>query len=206
MAASRSSCYSRAVGVRVYRSLTDAKRAPGKVRRIYLLRAHGVMPDFAMFPNLEELTLFDLRDTTSFPKVFECTKLRSLTITRSQIRRIPPGFARLTDLEALSLVGNRLLTTLPADLSELPRLRRLVVDHNQLTSLPASIGKLRALTELIAYNNAIAVLPTSLYKLDGLRWLELQCNKLRRKPSKLMTMRLRHLLTDFEDCCRSSRA
>ena len=46
--------------------------------------------------------------------------------------------------------------------------------------------------------------PPSLYQMPKLRWLELQQNRLARAPVRLMQMKLRHLLTDFEEVRRLS--
>ena len=188
------------MGVREYTSFPDALKAPEKVRRIYVLvhSARTVLPDFRLFPNLEDLTIHGpMAHVTKFPQIFACTKLRSLTFTGSSVARIPPGFAKLQRLEEIALVGNRKLAALPDDIVELPRLRRLAIDSNALAKLPARIGRLGRLVELVAYNNRLRELPPSLSKLAKLRWLELQCNRLAKPPAALMKLRLRHLMTDF---------
>ena len=185
--------------VREVKSFADALKAPEKVRRLYVTSARAPLPDFGLFPALEELTLHgSLEKVTRFPDVFRCTRLRTLTITGTGVAKIPPGLANLVRLEELILVGHHRLTALPDDIVELPRLKRLHIDSNRLARLPAKIGKLQALQELIAYSNAIAEVPASLYKLGRLRWLELQGNRIAKPPTRLMKMKLRHLMTDFE--------
>jgi Leucine-rich repeat (LRR) protein len=193
------------VGIREYTSFPDALKAPEKVRRIYVLvgSSRTRLPDFRLFPNLEELTLHGpMAHVTRFPQIFACTKLRSLTFTGSGVARIPPGFTNLQRLEEVAIVGNPKLTALPDDITALGKLRRLAIDSNALAKLPATIGKLGRLVELVAYNNRLRELPPSLYKLAKLRWLELQCNRLATPPVALMKLKLRHLQTDFAELDR----
>jgi Leucine-rich repeat (LRR) protein len=193
------------MAAREFTTFVDALKVPDKVRRLYVIvRSRATrLPDFRLFPALEELTLHGaLAHVTRFPDIFECAQLRSLTLTSTGITKIPPGFARLARLEQLALVGHRKLTALPDDIVELPKLKILNIDSNRLKHLPADLGKLRSLQELRAYNNALRELPASLFQLKRLRWLELQCNQLVSPPTRLMKMKLTHLHTDFAEVCR----
>jgi Leucine-rich repeat (LRR) protein len=194
-----------AVAAREFKSFVEALKSPDQVRRLYVIVSsrRTQLPDFRQFPALEELTLHGkLEHVTKFPEIFDCTRLRTLTITGTSISKIPSGFAKLQQLVELKLVGHPKLTSLPDDVVELRKLEYLAIDHNRLRRLPDGIGKLQRLDSLLAYNNAIRELPTSLYRMTKLRWLELQCNRLIKPPTKLLRMKLRHLMTDFDEVSR----
>ena len=197
------------MALKTFSTFAEALKSPERVRRLSVIIAsrRTELPDFRLFPALEELTLLGkLEHVTRFPTIFGCTEMRALTLTGTSITKIPPGLANLQRLETLVLVGNRRLTTLPDDLVELSELRHMRVDHNCLKRLPERIGRLRSLAELVAYDNAIRELPPSIYTMKKLRWLELQGNRLVGPPTQLMKMKgLRHLQTDFDEIRRGVR-
>lgn len=169
------------------------------------MRRGTKLPDFAVFPSLEELTIH-ARDSglSSFPRLVGCTNLRSLTFTSSDIAKVPSDLGDLARLETLVLVGHRKLRKLPGELGQLAKLRRLQIDNNGLRELPEQIGGLSILETLIAYGNALTDLPSSLGKLKRLRWLEVQMNLMKKPPSVLTKLEVRHLQTDFEELNRYS--
>ena len=193
------------MAARIFTRLADALANPEAVRRIQLLtvRRGTKLPDFAMFPSLEELTVHARGSgLVTFPRIAGCTKLRSLTFTSSDTTKVPIDLGDLARLETLVLVGHRKLHKLPAELGRLAKLRRLQIDSNGLRDLPEQIGALSMLDTLIAYGNALTDLPASLAKLKRLRWLEVQMNLMKTPPRVLTKLKARHVQTDFDQLNR----
>ena len=192
---------------RIFTKLADAVAKPEAVRRIELLtpRRGTKLPDFAMFSNLEELTIHARGSGfATFPSIAGCTKLRSLTFTASEITKAPAVLGALAQLETLILVGHRKLKKLPDEITQLSKLRRLQIDSNGLTALPTRIGDMNALDTIIAYGNALTSVPESLVKLTRLRWLEVQMNVMKKPPTVLTKLKVPHLQTDFDGLNRYS--
>lgn len=195
------------MATRIFTRLADALAKPVAVRRIELLtlRRGTKLPDFVVFPNLEELTIHARGSgLATFPRIAGCAKLRSLTFTSSDVTKAPAALGDLASLETLVLVGHRKLRKLPGELGKLAKLRRLQIDSNGLRELPDPIGALSMLDTLVAYGNALTDLPSSLARLKRLRWLEVQANLMKEPPSVLSKLKVRHLQSDFEALNRYS--
>lgn len=195
------------MAARIFTKLADALAKPENVRRLWVMtmRRGTKLPDFATFPNLEELSI-DARGSglATFPCIANCTKLTSLTFTSSDVTAVPADIGTLAKLHMLRLVGHRKVRGLPDELCQLERLKYLAIDNNGLRRLPQAMGDLRSLDTLIAYNNVLTELPDSLAKLKRLRWLELQCNRMKKPPPVLLKLKVRHLQTDFDGLNRYS--
>ena len=192
---------------RIFTKLADALAKPEAVRRfeILTLRRGTKLPDFAVFPRLEELTIHARGSGLgAFPRVAGCTKLRAFTFTASEITNVPVELGDLGKLETLVLVGHRKLRKLPDDVCRLAKLRRLQIDNNRLCELPENIGDMTMLDTLIAYGNPLTDLPASLAKLKRLRWLEVQMSFMKKPPRVLSKLELRHLQSDFDELNRYS--
>jgi hypothetical protein len=92
-------------------------------------------------------------------------------------------FDLVDSLEILNLSGNH-LTSLPADLPRLHKLRILFCSDNQFTELPAVLGQCLALTMIGFKANQIQLLPAAALP-PRLRWLILTDNQLRTLPPEL---------------------
>ncbi|KAG8490576.1 hypothetical protein CXB51_013723 [Gossypium anomalum] len=77
----------------------------------------------------------------------------------------------------LSLCGCG-LTTLPAELTQLPVLEKLYLDNNKLSVLPPELGELKTLKVLRVDNNMLVSVPAELRQCVGLVELSLEHNKL----------------------------
>ncbi|XP_074652061.1 uncharacterized protein LOC141906678 [Tubulanus polymorphus] len=78
-----------------------------------------------------------------------------------------------------------LLTSLPANISNLCNLVELYICDNDLSSLPDAIGDLKCLVSLNVDSNKLEKLPDSIDGLTALRTLSLARNKFRFVPSKI---------------------
>lgn len=191
------------MAAKIYYELEEALRAPEKVKRLVLIleSEREALPDFSLFPNLEELNINGKAEhITKFPpSVFTCTKLKLFTMCLTSVETIPKGLGALEDLTEVTLVENN-LTELPSDITKLTKLTRLNCAFNRLERLPKNIGQLEQLEVLIANNNAITSLPAGLFRLEKLWKLEIQQNKLKKKPKKLLDLpSIKILRCDFND-------
>jgi len=92
--------------------------------------------------------------------------------------------ACLTGVEEVDL--NRLgLTSLPAELGALTRLKKFACHYNNVQSLPESIGLLFNLTQLNLIQNQLRDLPESIGSLVQLEVLFLGCNQLSTLPPEI---------------------
>lgn len=82
-------------------------------------------------------------------------------------------------------MGNNTLSSLPAELGEIPKLGTLDLHSNQLKEFPAEVCKLR-LSTLDLSNNSLAGLPSEIGKMTTLRRLLLAGNPLRSLRSSLV--------------------
>ena len=95
-------------------------------------------------------------------------------LTRKKITKIPPHiFKDYTVIETLDLSHNQ-IKTLPAGVGKLTNLKVLNLSHNKITKLNKAIGKLSQLEELYLNNNNIKELPAELSQLKNLKKLELE--------------------------------
>jgi len=78
----------------------------------------------------------------------------------------------------LSLWGNMMSGSIPAELGNLTNLQRLVLPYNQLTSIPPQLGNLSNLERLQLKSNRLTSIPTELGNLSDLEDLDLSSNLL----------------------------
>ncbi|MCC5946703.1 MAG: leucine-rich repeat domain-containing protein [Bernardetiaceae bacterium] len=111
---------------------------------------------------------------------------RAVDLSEKKHRRIPKDVFKNSDLEVLILAGNaktpNRLNKLPSDISKLPKLEVLHLEHNRLSALPNEIGKLENLRNLRLQNNEIKTLPPSFSDLIALEELNLSQNMLEELP------------------------
>jgi TonB family protein len=80
------------------------------------------------------------------------------------------------------------VTEMPANLSGLSHVSKVILQNNKLQTISPEIGKLTGLTELYLSNNLINALPVSLANLQSLRLIALANNKLTEFPSVLFAL------------------
>ena len=107
-------------------------------------------------------------------------------MSKNRIKSLPEGLSS-SSLRLLDLTGN-LLTRLPDDLGQLPKLVELLVGSNDLFTLPSSLARLTALRRLHLNSNNLTT--NALEKVDwsggSLQHLWLQHNKIRRLPEAIL--------------------
>lgn len=110
-----------------------------------------------------------------------------LDLSECDLTEVPLAACELTDLQELSLAGNR-LTTLPDAIGNLSSLQRLQMAGNLLTSLPDSICRLTDLEGLWVHGNLLSALPSNLGQLTSLRTLQLVGNRLQALPESISAL------------------
>jgi hypothetical protein len=149
--------------------------------------------------NLAGMNLTELPDS-----IGQLTNLRSLILSRNQLKTLPNSLAQLKQLKELSINLNQLtnfpdvvgeleelshlylgqstggisLGSLPTCLRKLTKLIFLNCSNCDLESLPDWLSEFSVLKELFVYNNRLTDLPPSLAQLQFLSTLQLKDNPL----------------------------
>jgi Leucine-rich repeat (LRR) protein len=122
---------------------------------------------------------------TEIPQqVFELSELEELSLAGNKISFLPAEIGKLTLLERLQLSGNE-LTSLPEEIGELQALKGLWVHGNLLNSLPDATSKLTNLVQLSIAGNEIEALPEGIGALSALKELAAAGNKIKIIPEAL---------------------
>ncbi len=134
---------------------------------------------------LTTLTVMDNR-LTSITGIGYATNLTSLTVSGTGITELPAEISNLTKLKTLDLTSNALTEAgLPASLWTMTGLTTLDLKLNRIASLPAGVGSLVNLVELNLYNNGLTSLPDAFSGLTKLRELYLHRNSLTALPDSI---------------------
>jgi Leucine-rich repeat (LRR) protein len=132
------------------------------------------------FSNLES---FALRQSSFYwqqiPDEFWSLPLKSLIMYRTQLGRLPPEVARLTNLQSLQIAHSEIYS-IPEGLA-LPNLRELDLSENKIDRLPETMV-MPALESLDLVGNGLVELSTALDNLPRLTSLSLQNNQLETMP------------------------
>ncbi|WP_138500060.1 COR domain-containing protein [Nostoc sp. PA-18-2419] len=111
-------------------------------------------------------------------------KVTELDLSGKGLTTLPAEIGRLTKLRSLDLRGNQ-LSSLPGEIRQLTNLQTLDLGFNQLSSLPGEIGQLTNLQTLYLYNNQLSSLPGEIRQLTNLQTLYLYNNQLSSLPGEI---------------------
>jgi Leucine-rich repeat (LRR) protein len=118
----------------------------------------------------------------------------TLDLARSNLTRLPPAVAQMTDLHGLDLSDNPELKKLPKDFHMLVKLQQLSVVHCGLAKFPVSVYNLKLLKSLRLSLNNITQFPDLLPEMQHLEALELVMCSLAEVPKCVTSLRtLKHL-------------
>jgi len=121
----------------------------------------------------------------NFPKNKETLlDIKSLDISRNNLKSIPDELSRLNNLTILNISYNQ-LTQIPNSIVKLRNLLYLNLSHNNLVILPKNIGKLNRLEVLDLEGNKLVKLPNSISNLTNLTQLKLSFNHLTTLPESI---------------------
>lgn len=117
------------------------------------------------------------------PEIRYFTNLISLKAENCQLMGLSSAIGNLTRLHLLILSNNK-LAFVPSQFGELKAVE-IHLDHNNLSSLPAEIGKLERLRKLNLSNNKISVLPSEIANNVKLMQLDLSHNLIAVLPKEM---------------------
>jgi hypothetical protein len=187
-------------GARVVAALIKSGKLPTKMPAAVVKPPTPKIPPLVLDANAAELD-GDRRGLREVPsEVAQMTKLRRLHLEDNELASLPSFVSKLARLETVNLSGNPLgnaatLRTLselprlkwlmmwdcfggalPKEIGELVSLKFLSLRHNDLAEVPAELGKLRKLEELTLSENRLTQLPDSVSDLRALKWLFIEKN------------------------------
>ncbi|CAI0556178.1 unnamed protein product [Linum tenue] len=142
-----------------------------------------ISPSLAKLRDLDGLYLMNLRNITGkFPVwLYGLPSLLFVYLGNNRLSGpLPVDIGKLgTQLDVLSLAGNRFTGSIPASLSQLTGLTQLNLAGNLITGkFPIGIGSLRNLTQLQLHNNQLSQpIPEIFSSIHQLRFLNLSHNK-----------------------------
>ncbi|XP_048444075.1 probable LRR receptor-like serine/threonine-protein kinase At3g47570 [Pyrus x bretschneideri] len=150
---------------------------------------HGKVPPLTNLHKLEWLILADnhlgsggIDDLTFLCDLTNATHLELLTMfTNNFGGTLPPCIANLSSsLKKIHIAQNKILGSIPNEISNLANLEVLVMAENQLSGhIPPGVGKLHKLYQLnLGMNSLSGNLPSSFRNLSQLNELYLEINKL----------------------------
>jgi Leucine-rich repeat (LRR) protein len=97
---------------------------------------------------------------------------------------VPEGIRHLTNLQDLTLTGNK-LEHLPIWLPENSKIVWLLIGYNEFSSFPPELERMRNLEVLSLKNNSITALPPTIGNLKSLERLDLRNNNLTDVPNEI---------------------
>lgn len=137
---------------RVYTSLEEALKEPGKVQKLDLTK----------------------NKLNVFPKeIFAFTNLRELYLGKNKIDSIPARIDQLTRLEVLDVSRNK-LKEIPVEVFACAHLKKLILNQNLIQAIPEEIGRLQELEYLDMWSNELETIPRAITKCKKLKEVDLR--------------------------------
>lgn len=177
----------------------EAYKNPQNVYQLFIAEYDSViMSKLSSFPNLEALTIahYSGKYFGDFWKnILPLKKLKKLELKGHELTEIPDELGTFTNLEHLSLSGNK-LTVFPSAILHLRQLKYLDLSRNQIAFLPDSIHLLSSLQDLHLRSNRLQTIPPKLGELALLEQLDLAYNSIAFFPDaifKLNNLKTLHL-------------
>ncbi len=113
------------------------------------------IPSFAAFRGLEFIDLSRCQiETIDGMEVTELFNLKSLNLSRNNLKSLPKDIGRLVSLETL-LVDRNQLQTFPTNMGTMRTLRVLDASHNQLVEVGSLLDRIPALEDLNLTGNSL---------------------------------------------------
>lgn len=123
--------------------------------------------------------LSTLKPLTGGGQLIECIRhCRDLNVAGNQLKELPKELGQMKSLTSLD-VGYNLIPSLHESILRLPKLKRLVLRHNELTWLEEPDGIVREVEHLDITGNKFTSMPRRLfYKMTALKQLLMASNQL----------------------------
>ena len=110
-------------------------------------------------------------------EIVACARQRIFQCVQSRLTHLPLCLGRLTALEEINVSENKLVTV-PAEVLQLPNLRRLYLHNNLIKALP-DISGCEKLETLLIQNNRLTEVPNGIGSLQMLKGFDAERNKIR---------------------------
>lgn len=159
----------------------------------YVFNSQEIGENITEFKRLEKLIINQgqLSDWSFIEKAPKT--LNYLDVGANDLTQIPASIGKLKNLERLNAPSN-LINKISPKLSNLKKLRNLILGNNQISSLPR-MNKLENLFTIELSNNAFKTFPKSLTKCPQLHEIYISNNFFQKFPAEICNMpRLRHLV------------
>ncbi len=143
---------------KIIKIVTDFLSNPTKRKVLHINRPSFDLSQkanlFTQFTNLEELTLyFDTQYSYELPKeIGQIYSLKKLSILNYQFTHFPLWLFDLSNLEALTIVGNT-IKEIPLGIAKLDQLKHLRMEKTNLEALPPDFQQLTNLQTLSLVDN-----------------------------------------------------
>ncbi|PNG99662.1 hypothetical protein TSOC_014554, partial [Tetrabaena socialis] len=111
--------------------------------------------------------------------------LKVIDATNNRLAQLPAFISTLVVLQRLVLAGNMLISLPPGVCASLVALKVLCLDDNHLAALPDDLGQLKRLERLSVSGNRLRELPPSIGGLEALLALVVSRNMLEALPDEL---------------------
>ncbi|KAH8726586.1 hypothetical protein GQ44DRAFT_613433 [Phaeosphaeriaceae sp. PMI808] len=146
----------------------------------------------AMFPDVDIQTMIDSDEGGP-----QFGGVQNIDLHGNELRELPVGLKRLTQLSRLNLSRNKLTIASFDIICQIPSLRELKLAENALEGdLPAVIGDLMALEVLELQSNKLTGLPNEVRQLTCLRMMNVSSNQLSSLPMGLFETNLIELVAN----------
>lgn len=155
-------------------------------------------------PTLTHLDLSNNPQLSTLPdSISQLTNLKIAFFSNCAFKTFPAALSQCPSLEMIAFKSNG-MTTIPEGALP-PKLRWLILTHNNIDKLPDSIGSCTNLTKCMLAGNALTDLPSSMKACRNLTLLRLARNNISTLPSWISTMpSLSFLAIAGNPCCPSA--
>ncbi|VDM71067.1 unnamed protein product, partial [Strongylus vulgaris] len=128
------------------------------------------------------------------------TQMTWLKLNRAKLERVPDELSRCTNLEHLQMSRN-FLSSVHGELSDLPRLRSVIVRHNQVKTagIPTDIFRMKDLTIIDFSHNQLREVPPNLEYAKGAIVLNLSYNNIETIPNQVFSNLIDLLFLDLSN-------
>ncbi|VIO90379.1 Flightless-I protein homolog, putative [Brugia malayi] len=136
-----------------------------------------------------------------FPvEVEQMTQMTWLKLNHACLERVPDELSRLTNLEHLQMTCNT-LSSVHGELSDLPRLRSVIVRHNQIktSGIPTDIFRMKDLTIIDFSHNTLREVPPNLEYAKCAIVLNLSHNNIENIPNAVFSNLIDLLYLDLSN-------
>src|SRR5208282_5344010 len=131
---------------------------------------------------LETLVLADNELEEVSGRIGGLKLLRMLDLGHNRLARVPESLGEIEGLADFLYLHDNRLSSLPASLERLTKLRYLNISGNAFEVFPECVSRMASLIELRASDNPMTALPDLVGQLSALRELHLRNNKLTSLP------------------------